>query len=349
LLAVLAHHLEGADEEAAGAAGGVEEAELEGVLRRPACEQLAHGLADDVFNDVARGVIDAAGFADFRLFLNGHAASVRPDDFAEEPLVNGAEDFDRDVVEQVRRFVVAHIRDEAGQPFVADDEFLAEVQLEEVAVEERNVRRRATVQSAEVADHDAPEGILGRSDTAGSEAGGRLFAEFERFLVGPGTVVLVEIPPPGLHEGIQPGAGVNVAVFADAEEEEAVEDALDGFVEAGAFEEVGAVVVLEQVGGEFAAGGVEQAEELGVQGAGAVGLEEPLLAGLALAGGALGQGLDEPVNAAGGDLVAGEQIPDFLRDERKFAEVPGFPEAHEWLVGHGFAADDVELELLEVG
>ena len=107
LLAMLGDDLEGVDEEAAGAARRVENTQLDGVLRLPAREQFAHGLADDVFDDVAWGVIDAAGFADFWLFLDGYAAPVRADDLAEKAFVNGAEDFDRDVAEEVGRFLVA--------------------------------------------------------------------------------------------------------------------------------------------------------------------------------------------------------------------------------------------------
>ena len=70
LLPVFADALKGADEEAAGTARRVEEAELERFLRLPAGEQFADGLLDDVVDDVARGVIDAAGFADLRLFLD---------------------------------------------------------------------------------------------------------------------------------------------------------------------------------------------------------------------------------------------------------------------------------------
>ena len=116
--------------------------------------------------------------------------------------------------------------------------------LEEVAVEPGDVRSGAVVEGAEVGDDVAPEG-------------GVLAVAPDLEDVGEGT------------------AGVDVAVFADAEEEQAVEDALDGFVEAGAFEEVGAVVVADEVGGEAAAGFVEEVEEIGVDGAGAVGLEEP--------------------------------------------------------------------------
>ena len=83
---------------------------------------------------------------------------------------------------------------------------------------------------------------------------------------------------------MQTPARINVAVFADAEKEDAVEDALDGFVEFVALDEFGVVVLLVEVGGEFLARLVEEMEELGVGRAGAVGLDDPLPARLALAG-----------------------------------------------------------------
>ena len=54
------------------------------------------------------------------------------------------------------------------------------------------------------------------------------------------TVVLA----PGLDDGLEGDAGVDVAILADAEEEDAVEDALHGFVELVVLQEFGVVVVL---------------------------------------------------------------------------------------------------------
>ena len=110
---------------------------------------------------------------------------------------------------------------------------------------------------------------------------------------------------PGFQDIGEGAAGIDVAVLADAQEEEAVEDALDGFVKAGAFEEIGAVVVADQVGGQLAAGFVEEIKEIGVDGAGAVGLEEPLLFGLGLGNGLAREGSDELLDGTGRDGVAG--------------------------------------------
>ncbi len=81
----------------------------------------------------------------------------------------------------------------------------------------------------------------------------------------------------------------------------------------------------------------------------AVGLDEPLLFGFAGALGFLGQCIQRCVNAASGNLVAGEQVPEFAGDDGKLAEVPGLPFAHLRLVEVGLAADDVDFEFLEVG
>jgi hypothetical protein len=58
-------------------------------------------VLDDVFHDVTRRVIDTASLADFRLFLDDRAASMRTDDLAKKPFVNRAKDFNRNVAEFV--------------------------------------------------------------------------------------------------------------------------------------------------------------------------------------------------------------------------------------------------------
>ena len=121
--------------------------------------QPAHGLLDDVIHDIARGVIHAARLPHFGLFLDGEAPALRAHDLAEEALIDTAEDFDGDDVEEVGRLVVAQFADEPGEPFVADDEGLAEVRLEQVAVEKWDGGGRAAVEGAEVADDGVPEGI----------------------------------------------------------------------------------------------------------------------------------------------------------------------------------------------
>jgi hypothetical protein len=157
-------------------------------------------------------------------------------------------------VEEILRVLVAGLGEETHEPVIAHHKFLTEVGLEEVAVEERDVRRRAAVQRAEVPDERVPKRALGGAQAAAAVVGGRLLAEFERLRVcaagGVGGVVIAPVS----EDALQRAAGVNVAILANAEKQEAVKNALDGFVQLGAFEEVRAVVVLEEVGGEFAAG-----------------------------------------------------------------------------------------------
>ena len=71
--------------------------------------------------------------------------------------------------------------------------------------------------------------------------------------------------------------------------------------------------------------------------------------GFGLAGGLARQGRDEPLDGAAGDGVAGEQIPHFLRDFGVFEKMPGFPFAGFGFVGVRLAADEVDLDFLEVG
>src|ERR1051326_8122901 len=68
-------------------------------------------------DDVARSVIDAAGFADFGLERDIHiAAAGDVDDFAEEALIDRAEDFNRDGAEQVVGVFAGKLLDERGEP-----------------------------------------------------------------------------------------------------------------------------------------------------------------------------------------------------------------------------------------
>ena len=145
------------DEEAAGTARGIEDAQGEGLFRRGARDEFPHRLLDDVVHDVARGVIDTAGLPHLGLYVDSDALAVRTDDLAEEALIDAAEYLDGNVVEEIGRLVIAQFTDEAGEPFVADDEGLAEVGLEEVAVEERDGGGRAAVERAKVADDGIPQ------------------------------------------------------------------------------------------------------------------------------------------------------------------------------------------------
>ena len=181
---------------------------------------------------------------------------------------------------------------------------------------------------------------------------GRFLVKFERLLAGAvrgAEVAVLAVIAPGPDKAVKRASGINISVLADAQEQNAVEDVLDSFVKLGAFEQVGAVVVMQEVGGEFAAGFIQEVEEVGVERAGAVRLEQPALLAFPLAGGALGEGLNDLIDAADGDALAGEEVPDFLGDERVLAEVPRLPEADVRLVFEGLAANNEDFHLLEVG
>ena len=53
-------------------------------------------------------------------------------------------------------------------------------------------------------------------------------------------------------------------------------------------------------------------------------------------------------NATGGDLFAGQQVPDFLRDEWVLLEMEGAPFTGLWFVQMRFAANDVDFQFLEI-
>src|ERR1035441_8008475 len=91
-------------------------------------------------------------------------------------------------------------------------------------------------------------------------------------------VIVAGILAPLFDDGLETFAGVNVAVFADAEKQDAVNDTLAGFSEPVAVKQFVVVVVFVDVGSEVAPGLVEKFQEFTVQRAGAVGLDEPLLA-----------------------------------------------------------------------
>lgn len=199
--------------------------------------------------------------------------------------------------------------------------------LEELAVEEGLVAGRALVEGADVVGELAVEAALGAGP--GGVAGGRWLllqraAEAQVRLLaglaelGLGGVGLLAIP--AVEERLEQGAGVDAAILADAEEDEAVDDALGCLVEAVALEEVGPVVVLEQVGAELLADVVEEVEEIGVESPGAVGLDEVALPALEPER-ALGQGVDQAVDAAGPDALVAEEIPEFAGGVVVLAEV----------------------------
>ncbi len=104
-----------AEEEAAGAAGDVGEAEAGDGLRRASGDELADGVLDEVADDVIRGVVDAAGFADLGLLLDGGALGGGADDVAQEALVDAAEDVDGDGGEIVGAVAVAEGLADVGE------------------------------------------------------------------------------------------------------------------------------------------------------------------------------------------------------------------------------------------
>ena len=68
--------------------------------------------------------------------------------------------------------------------------------FEEVAVKEWDVRGRAAVQGAEVADERMPERAFGGTQAAAAEGRGRFLVEFEWLLVpAPGRARVIVIAP----------------------------------------------------------------------------------------------------------------------------------------------------------
>jgi len=83
-------------------------------------EEGAEGVVDDVIDDIAGGVVDAAGFADFGLFFDlGDAFGRQADDLAQELLVDLPEDLDRDLLEDIRAGVVEAF-DDLTQDLIID-------------------------------------------------------------------------------------------------------------------------------------------------------------------------------------------------------------------------------------
>ena len=100
---------------------------------------------------------------DDTLTVNVLPIQIRPDEnpalctpLSDTGVTGTAEDFDRDVAKLVGGVLVADLVEKGCQPVIPHDEFLAEVQLKQVPVEERNVRRRTTVQSAQMANDGVP-------------------------------------------------------------------------------------------------------------------------------------------------------------------------------------------------
>src|SRR5439155_20074294 len=86
-------------------------------------EESAHRLLDDVFDDVGGRVINAAGFLDFRFFLNNRAMAFRqPDDFAEKLLIDLSENVRRQRGKDIGAFWVVKAFENVPQELVVEIE-----------------------------------------------------------------------------------------------------------------------------------------------------------------------------------------------------------------------------------
>ena len=273
----------GAKEEGAGAAGGVEDAEFFDLFGGFAGDERAGGLADDVVHDVGGRVVDAAGFADLGLFLDLHlVGAVELDDLAEELFVDVAEDVGGDDGEGVGALGPV----EGGEDFLEDGVVEIEGEGETVGGFVAALFGGEVEEARVVAEVGAFENLAqARVD---ARAGG---------------------------EGLELAEGLDAAVLGDAQEDDAVEDALDGEVEFAFVEGV----ALGEVDGEELAPVFQVGEEVVVElgsaafaaGGGGVFVEGTLEDGvfgedggdLVPAGGEFLEGAVE--DAAGGGLVVG--------------------------------------------
>lgn len=296
------------DEEGAGAAGGIAELEPGGLrdgdglfaLAVVAVEEAAEGVFHDVVDDVGGRVVNAARFADFGLFLDpGLVAAGEADGLAEELLIDLAEDVGGEDGKLVGRVGVVEVLDDV---------------LEHLVVER---------------------------ELGGEAVGGVVTALllFEMEEVGVVAVVgaaelLVEAGPDvaTVKQHIQPPVVFGAAIFADAEEDDAVDGLLHGVVEV-AHGEVGVAQ------GEVAGQQVAPALDLGEKGVVHLGGAALLLGGVGiLVEGALEHGL---AGEDGSDLVPLLSV--FLVAAQEGAGLGGFVA----LVGAD--AGIVNRQLLEVG
>src|ERR1035437_1713677 len=155
------------------------------------------------------------------------------------------------------------------------------MRLEKIAIEIGNVRRRGAIQRAEVPDNGTPKRIFLRANSARTKVSGWFFAKLQRFLMRTTAFFLVKISPPRFDNGNKKDTRINIAVFADAEKQDAVEDVLDSFIEFVPFKQIFTVVVLKQVACKFTTGFVEKVEKFDIKRT--LGLDEPLLTRLAFA------------------------------------------------------------------
>ena len=114
--------LVGADQEGAGSARGIQNAEFRCLLRRVVLlENRAYGLLHDVVHDVGRRVVDAARLADLRLlFDSGLVTPRQPDHLSEKLFVDLAQDVGRKNRELVGAVWVVEVAEDIFQDLVVD-------------------------------------------------------------------------------------------------------------------------------------------------------------------------------------------------------------------------------------
>ena len=169
------------------------------LLGRLAFDQFAHGLPDDVVHDVGGRVIDAAGFLDLRLVLHhGAVALGEADDLAEKLLIDLAEDVGGDDGEYVRAVGVVEAAQDVAQ------ELVVEVQREGQFVG----RFVAALLRLEV-EQAGVVAVVGRLE----------------------QLAEARVDAVAVDQRAEAAVVLDAAVFADAEEDDAVNDALDGEVE----------------------------------------------------------------------------------------------------------------------
>src|SRR5437773_2478528 len=225
-------------------------------------QELSNRLLDDVFDDVGGRVINAAGFLDFRLFLNNRAMAFRqPDDFAEKLLIDLSENVCRQRGKDIGAFWVVKAFENVPQELVVEIEAKGEFVGRFVAV-----LLRFEVEEAGIV---AVVGLLE--------------------LLSKARVNAVAV-----GQGLEASVILNAAAFADAQENDAVNDALDGEV-------------------EFALGelGIAQGEVAGQVGAPAFDGLQKFVVNVGCAALGFG-GLSKLVERAFENGIAGEDAGDFV-------------------------------------
>ena len=150
--------------------------------------------------------------------------------------------------------------------------------------------------------------------------------------------------------GFKQDSCVNVAILADAQKKNAVEDALDGFVELVTFQQIGPIVVADKIETEFAAGFVQEIQKLHINRTGAVGFESAKAGAPCL-------WLEGPLE----DSSTCSMLPAAIlsraskfqiscgAEQGKLAQAPGFPKAGlQFVPRMRFAAYDVDFEFVEI-